>query len=724
VVGRPPSAGLVPSAPILSLVFPLARCLASLFPSSPSSAVSFIRRKLVGASSCIANPSSATSAVAPASRSNALRLLVAATRPVSAASAVLAGVPDVVLTRSPARSLMDAGHGVDDSGIMSNSSEPLSSPPGSPDLVAAPAGLPASTSIANSLRNGFSGVAAAANPTSAPNVASTTDKPPPKKTTRRKKELTEDDLAAKAVKEQQKKPARKPRAPRDPNAPPPASRKRIKLEVAQPGTGTSTSTGTAAVAPPPPPPANTGALGNALLTATSQSSPRQPTKISDLVSSDPPPPPQLSARIAGQGTPTQRPASSGQMFDIIRGSVIEAPPASPTPVLQNRASASPSIKSLIDPQPQPMSVQASRVSINELSGNPAASKPRTAAAPATSASIASPVPTKSLPAKPSEQTAEESKPPARRVESSTHSGPPSSAPTPPKTQRLREPPPLPSGSGLLSGTALGVGAVANGTKTGPVKGTNIWLSFALKGKENVTINISHEIESKYGTAALNPRLAERKERRRQIDLAGAELERAAGLTAEGDDMSLDLNSDAESGNDGSDAVMRDAPSKSEPEVKKRKRRAEDYDRNDDFIDDTEMRFEEQALMAKDGFFVYSGPLIQEGEKPAVERYVISLFSLSILTFTVPMVLWSLDVVADVAEAAEVVQLATVDAELVEEEEDPAAAQLQLFASPESPKLTKRPWSKRSKPGKRQPKTWLAAERWVLLQLLACPPKSW
>ena len=42
---------------------------------------------------------------------------------------------------------------------------------------------------------------------------------------------------------------------------------------------------------------------------------------------------------------------------------------------------------------------------------------------------------------------------------------------------------------------------------------------------------------------------------------------------------------------------------------------------DDFIDDTELAWEEQAAVAKDGFFVYSGPLVVEGEKPNIERYV-------------------------------------------------------------------------------------------------------
>lgn len=44
-----------------------------------------------------------------------------------------------------------------------------------------------------------------------------------------------------------------------------------------------------------------------------------------------------------------------------------------------------------------------------------------------------------------------------------------------------------------------------------------------------------------------------------------------------------------------------------------------YDLNDPFIDDSEMLWEEQAASTKDGFFVFSGPLVQAGEQPEIER---------------------------------------------------------------------------------------------------------
>ena len=202
----------------------------------------------------------------------------------------------------------------------------------------------------------------------------------------------------------------------------------------------------------------------------------------------------------------------------------------------------------------------------------------------------------------------------------------SNAPTPPtKPVRQKEaPPPLPTGSGLLSGTPFG--PVVNNTGSTEPSGVNIWLTFPLKGCTNVTINFAQEVEKKYGFAALHPRIAARRERQRQITAAGAALERAAGNTnSSADDMSLDLLSEAESnggnntGADGDDNGPNAAGADGNVK-KRRKKRQEEYDKDDDFIDDTELAWEQQALMAKDGFFVYSGPLVNE-EKPAVERYV-------------------------------------------------------------------------------------------------------
>lgn len=208
--------------------------------------------------------------------------------------------------------------------------------------------------------------------------------------------------------------------------------------------------------------------------------------------------------------------------------------------------------------------------------------------------------------------------PMKKTDSAS-AGTPSNAPTPPVKARQKEaPPPLPTGSGLLSGTPFGPVANTNGNGSTEPSGVNIWLTFPLKGRENVTINFAQEVEKKYGFAALHPRIAARRERQRQITNMGAALEKAAGLAGSADDMSVDLSdNDSNGGNTGMD----DEGSAAGKTKKPRKRKQEDYDKEDDFIDDTELAWEQQALMAKDGFFVYQGPLITE-EKPAVERYVV------------------------------------------------------------------------------------------------------
>lgn len=49
-----------------------------------------------------------------------------------------------------------------------------------------------------------------------------------------------------------------------------------------------------------------------------------------------------------------------------------------------------------------------------------------------------------------------------------------------------------------------------------------------------------------------------------------------------------------------------------------------YDMEDPFIDDTELLWDEQRAVTKDGFFVFFGPLIEKGEVPKIERATSSL----------------------------------------------------------------------------------------------------
>ena len=349
---------------------------------------------------------------------------------------------------------------------------------------------------------------------------------------------------------------------------------------------------------------------------------------------------------------TPRPSSSGQRYDPIRGGIMEdkpqVPANAPTPISPplNRASASPSITSLIDPPSasnsfftQPAKLQQ-QSSITSAPQSPASFHARPTPGPVLpSQDFSTPqfqhqpppppqqptpqlAPQTAVPTGPSPMEIDSEAPKAivaTAVKASpTANGTPanSNAPTPPaKPVRQKEaPPPLPTGSGLLSGTAFGPATTASKGADGPTA-PNIYLTFPLKGRQNTTINVALEIEKKYGFAALHPRIAARQERQRQIKNASAALERAAGGMS-ADDMSVDLSENESNVEMGG---MDDNASATENGTKKRrKRKQEDYDKEDDFIDDTELAWEQQALMAKDGFFVYSGPLVTE-EKPAVER---------------------------------------------------------------------------------------------------------
>ena len=95
--------------------------------------------------------------------------------------------------------------------------------------------------------------------------------------------------------------------------------------------------------------------------------------------------------------------------------------------------------------------------------------------------------------------------------------------------------------------------------------------------------------------------------------------------ASADEMSVELsegegdgdNSNVEMGGMGTDGIKEVTTLK--PKLK-RKMKEDNYDKEDPFVDDSELAWEEQAAASKDGFFVYSGPLVPEGEKPQVERY--------------------------------------------------------------------------------------------------------
>ena len=384
-------------------------------------------------------------------------------------------------------------------------------------------------------------------------------------------------------------------------------------------------------------------------------------------------------QINSQNTPTQSPRpSSGQNYDPIRSATVAPRPTSPMTLASTpqkppqyssvSASASPSIYSLIEHPPNSASAYAFHQQPRR-EGDIRAPTPPEAKRPRLSPPLHIPppqpfntphretgpltTPAQSLnttnamdvdadkPQELSDSTTTIAKKPSPKastaVSSSSHS---------PKPTRQKEAPvALPSGSGLLSGAIFGGGYDSSAPeKTAPT----VVLDVRLDG-DNQYVNFTRLAEERYGFNALHPRLAAQRERLARVAAAGAALENAhksGGNSGSGDEMSVDLsdgdadNSNIEMGgmNDG-ERIPKSGEETGEAGAAKKPRKRlmkEDmYDKEDDFIDDTELIWEEQAATSKDGFFVYSGPLIPPGEEPAVERYVQPSFNIIAVTSLTP-----------------------------------------------------------------------------------------
>ena len=218
---------------------------------------------------------------------------------------------------------------------------------------------------------------------------------------------------------------------------------------------------------------------------------------------------------------------------------------------------------------------------------------------------------------------------------STGTSTPSSATHSPKPPRPKDKdtfvPPLPSGNGLLSSSLFG--GPSDPLVSEKLQAPTVVLHVPLNGEGNMYVNFARMAEERYGFNALHPRLAAQRERLARVAAAGALLEKASnnggGLSGSGgasaDELSLEL-SEGEGDGDNSNVEMGGMEPDGPKEVitlkpkLKRKMKEDNYDKEDPFVDDSELAWEEQAAASKDGFFVYSGPLVPEGEKPQVERY--------------------------------------------------------------------------------------------------------
>ncbi|TVY56196.1 Histone promoter control protein, partial [Lachnellula suecica] len=370
--------------------------------------------------------------------------------------------------------------------------------------------------------------------------------------------------------------------------------------------------------------------------------------MTSFFTSGPPPPPAQPYQHQ-QALPPQsmRSSSSGQNYDPIRSNydpvretVVNHPPpqynsqGSPgQPNFMNRASASPSISSLVDPPNQALTSPsiAAQSFFNQQQARlqheghgsvpPSPTVNRLAPAPTLDSSPKPPTPA-SVPRRSetgipqltsSSMTKKNSMGPGSTATSSAAASP--------KPHKLKDnkdiypaPPPLP-GSGLMQLGGMG-GPEGDGTE---FRAPTVILNIPMNGEVNKIINFTRMAEDRYGWDALHPRLAAQRDRLARVAAAGAALERNGSGRDSGDDMSLD--SDAEGSNiemggmsdgrTGTDGGVKKIP-------RKRKMKEDEYDKDDAFVDDSELLWEEQAAAATDGFFVYSGPLVPEGEKPPVE----------------------------------------------------------------------------------------------------------
>ncbi|EQK97847.1 Histone promoter control 2 (HPC2) [Ophiocordyceps sinensis CO18] len=136
------------------------------------------------------------------------------------------------------------------------------------------------------------------------------------------------------------------------------------------------------------------------------------------------------------------------------------------------------------------------------------------------------------------------------------------------------------------------------------------------GETNKYINFTRLAEERYGWDALHPRLAANRDRKARIAAAAASLEKVDLGRESGDEMSVDL-SDGEGSNPENGGTS--GPDAQAKPKKKRNFKEDQYDVDDDFVDDSEMLWEAQAAASRDGFFVYSGPLVPEVERPPAGR---------------------------------------------------------------------------------------------------------
>ncbi|OLN94206.1 Histone promoter control protein 2, partial [Colletotrichum chlorophyti] len=373
---------------------------------------------------------------------------------------------------------------------------------------------------------------------------------------------------------------------------------------------------------------------------TAQKAPKReelPRSMQSILNADPEPEleaePEPEPKPQSSSLPSR---SSGQGYDPIRGSYdpvrgIFGSASSPRPAAQTvaRPSASPSIASLVDP-PATSATSPSNPNIRNPPTQSHAHIQDNASVPASpsypvrtmsQSATKPPVPETKKPLAPPPVPASKAETKAKDTASingsvaskkpSPKQKPQKSGVSSPKINALDEP----VEAGGADRSILDFGRAERGKE---YKAPDIVLDIPIKpGETNIYVNVMRMAEEKYGWDALHPRLAEKRDRKARIAAASAALEKTASGQESGDEMSED--SDKEASNVEMGGMTSGADVIEKPKKKKRNFKEDEYDKDDDFVDDSELLWEQQAAASRDGFFVYSGPLVPEVEKPADTR---------------------------------------------------------------------------------------------------------
>lgn len=134
------------------------------------------------------------------------------------------------------------------------------------------------------------------------------------------------------------------------------------------------------------------------------------------------------------------------------------------------------------------------------------------------------------------------------------------------------------------------------------------------GSLQVIFNVTKLCEDKYGWKALHP----------NAKFAMEELNEDDDMDDMEDDDELDeaerVKRELERQEEAKKEREEEKPKKRELSFEARmNRKIGKYDCEDPFIDDEELLWDEQQVSTKDGFFVYYGPLFEEGSNPKIEK---------------------------------------------------------------------------------------------------------